>query len=282
MKIFRSFIVFIVFAVVAAVATFAATSDYGSGIGRSGTTTLNISADSPGALKYHLEFKPLGGSRQVNEGDYSDTQKNFATSLNIKCLEGGECSKDESYVRGVYIVGVEGAYAIAKKFTLFCGSIQVVGEQRTNTWDSSFYNSFADDFLTNGPSSGNCPSPTTTPVAATVTPTGASTNKVSPTSSTKLKTSPTPEPTDEQEKDKPDEEETPTPTPEEEGTSFVDSFTQNLPLYIAGLVLLGVLGYVLYQKNSGFKAMIDKLFKKNKKNSKIDPTKPPPEDAGGV
>lgn len=271
-----SFVAAMIVIVAAAGSTFAAASNFNSGIGRSGNSALNISAETPGPIKYKLEFKPLGGSRQVSESTYDNSSSNFATSVNVKCLDGGECSKDDTYVRGVYIVGTEGAYAVAKKFTLFCGSIQVVGEQKTDTWDGTFYTSFADDFLTNGPSTGNCPSPSATPVAATVTPSSAS-NLSPTTSTTKLKRSPTPEPTEE-EKDKDndkDAEETPTPTPEEEGTSFVDSFTQNLPLYIAGAVLLGVLGYVLYKKNPKFNAFVTKTFKKKPKSSPPPNSEPP-------
>lgn len=249
--------------VLSASVVFCADSNFNTGIGRNGNTGLNISADTPGPLKYHLEFKPLGGNRQVSASNYDDTSKNFSTSVSVKCLDGGECSKDETYVRGVYIAGTEGGYAASKKFTLFCGSIQVVGEEKTANWDSTFYNTFADDFLTNGPSAGNCPSPTVTPAAATVTPISAA--AVSPTSSskTKLKTSPTKKPTEEPEDEEEDPEETPTPTPDEdEENSLVAGFTQNLPLIIAGLVLLGVIGYVLYQKNPKFNAFINKFKKK--------------------
>lgn len=236
-------------------------SNFSTGIGRSGTTGLNISADTPGPIKYHLEFKPFGGSRQISASSYDDSSKNFSATVNVKCLDGGECSKDETYVRGIYIAGTTGGYAAAKKFTLFCGSIQVVAEEKTEAWDDTFYTKVAEDFLTNGPSSGNCPTPTITPSAATVTPSPAT--EPTRTAKANLKTSPTPTPTDTP-GDK-DTEETPTPTPKEDVDDNTAGYAEYAPSLIAGLVLLGVIGYVLYRKNAKFNSFIHTLGSRSKK-----------------
>lgn len=243
----------------------ALTSGFGTGIGLNGTSTMNISAETPGPLKYHLEFKPLGGSRQISESTYSDSSKNFSTSVNVKCLPGGSCSTDETYVRGVYIVGEDNGPAVAKRFTLFCGSIQVVSEEKTDSWDDAYYKKVSDEFLNNGPSSGNCPSPTVTPGGASVTPTGSLTT--TPVAKTTRKPTPTedPEPTEEVT-------ESPTPTPEEEASTA--GFSENAPALIAGLVLLGVMLMVLYKTNPKFRGFVQSRFKK-KDIPKITPGEPP-------
>lgn len=245
--------------------------NFNTGIGRSGNSGLNISADTPGPIKYQLEFKPLGGGRKVSANTYDDASKNLAMTVNVNCLDGAGCTADETLVRGVYIAGTEGGYAVAKRFTLFCGSIQVTAEQRTDTWTNAFYQSFADDFLNNGPSSGNCASPTpqlsptaVVAVSSVTTAPTAPARRVSRTP-TLSETEPTDEPVP-----TPFQAETPTPTPEEEGSGIVAGFVQNLPAIVAGIILTGVLGFVLYRTNPGFRAFIDR------QKGKFAKPQPPP------
>jgi hypothetical protein len=264
---------------------YAVNSSFNTGIGRNGTSGLNISADTPGPIKYQLEFKPLGGGRKVTTNTYDDASKNMATTQNVNCLDGAGCVADETLVRGVYVAGTEGGYAVAKRFTLFCGSIQVTGEQTTQNWDSAFYQSFADDFLNNGPSAANCPSPTAAPSpttalsptaiiavsSATVTPKPvAQTIKRTPTAPDEddtLEQAPTPFA-------KPH---TPIPNNQEEDT-LASGFIQNLPLIIAVHVLVGILGYVLYQTNPTFHKFIANIGSKlKKKESRVVPPSDPPD-----
>ncbi len=164
---------------------------YNVGVGYSASNQLAISTDTPGEFEYSLYLRTADNTAKTTTVQYNGVGNLYRT-ITLSCAsdesnatdnpQSGTCLSGGPFVRGAFVSGNNNRYGVVKRFTLFCGTVQIVGEQSTDNWSSSdFYNDAIKDFLDNGASSTWCPT------APSVTPT--------PTKSTTKKSAPTPRPT---------------------------------------------------------------------------------------
>ena len=160
---------------------------YNVGVGYSASNQLAISTDTPGEFEYSLYLRTADNTAKTMTVQYNGVGNLYRT-ITLSCAsdesnatdnpQSGTCLSGGPYVRGAFVAGNNNRYAIVKRFTLFCGTVQIVGEQSTDNWISSdFYNDAIKDFLDNGASSTWCPS-LTTPIT---TPKATPTKKIIPT-----------------------------------------------------------------------------------------------------
>lgn len=161
---------------------------YNVGVGYSASNELAISTDTPGEFDYSLYLRAADNNSKTVSVHYTGISNLYRT-ITLSCGSGesnvtdnpqtGTCMSGGPFVRGAFVAGNNNQYAVVKRFTLFCGSVQIVGEQTTNNWSSGdFYNDAIKDFLDNGASSTWCPSTSISSTTPTITPT----KKPSPTS----------------------------------------------------------------------------------------------------
>lgn len=171
------------------------------GVGYSAANQLAISTDTPGEFDYSLYLRSADNAGKTVSVHYNGVN-NLQRTITMGCgsdesnatdnPQTGTCLSGGPFVRGAFVAGNNNRYAVVKRFTLFCGTVQIVGEQSTNNWSSGdFYNDAMKDFLDNGASSTWCP-PTSTP---SQTPTKSLSQSVRPTVRPTRKPTPTTQPT---------------------------------------------------------------------------------------
>lgn len=181
--------------------SYAVLDRYNVGVGYSAANQLAISTDTPGEFDYYLYLRAADNTGKTVSVHYNGVN-NLQRTITLGCgtdesnatdnPQTGTCLSGGPFVRGAFVAGNNNQYAVVKRFTLFCGTVQIVGEQSTNNWSSGdFYNDAIKDFLDNGASSTWCP-PTSTP---SPTPTKSLTKSVRPTVRPTRKPTPTTQPT---------------------------------------------------------------------------------------
>lgn len=177
------------------------------GVGYGGINELTISTDSPGEFDYRLYLRTANNTGSVIRVHYNGVN-NFSRSIRLNCATDeinaidnpttGTCISGGPFVRGAFIAGNSSKYARVKRFTLFCESVQVLGEESTNNWNADFDNSAIANFLDNGASSTWCPTPSPVVNKTFISPTNkpSTTKTPTPTASEEVSsstdTSPTP------------------------------------------------------------------------------------------
>lgn len=220
-------------------------------VGFSGSNELAISTDTPGEFDYSLHLRTADNTPTSISVHYTGVN-NFSRRIKLSCVSGemsiadsagaGSCVSGGPFVRGVFIAGNSDQFAAVKRFTLFCGTIQIVGDTSTDHWTSDFTSSDVTDFLNNGASSTWCPTPNPT---ASMTPTP--TKKITPTRTPtpKIRLTPTPEIVDNEQSTQ--EDRVPTAVPTINAQSSLQGYVsakENPFLQIAGFVMI-ILGTIL-------------------------------------
>lgn len=157
--------------------SYAVLERFNIGVGYGGADELSISTDSPGEFDYKLRLRTANNTESWANTHYTGVE-NLHRTIRLHCgtneldsvdnPETGTCISGGPFVRGAFVAGNGGRYAVVKMFNLFCGSIQVADEKTTNNWNSDFDTNVIENFLNNSASSTWCPtspSPTATPIA---------------------------------------------------------------------------------------------------------------------
>ncbi len=237
--------------------TYAVLDRFNVGVGYSASNELSISTDTPGEFDYTLYLRTADNTPTNISVHYTGVDT-FSRKLTLSCDSGetsandnantGTCINGGPFVRGVFVAGNSNQFAAAKRFTLFCGSVQILASPTTDHWDSGFTSSEITDFLNNGASSTWCP----TPASTTATPTPTPSIKATRTPTPRVKSSPTP--TEELEAIDSSEVTAPTATPilsTGSSNELYRSTASNPVAQIVGfmMVVLGVILTVYFNRN---------------------------------
>lgn len=193
--------------------SYAVLDRFNVGVGYSASNELSISTDTPGEFDYTLYLRTADNTPTNVSVHYTGVDT-FSRKLKLSCDSGetsandnantGACINGGPFVRGVFVAGNTNQFAAAKRFTLFCGSVQILASPTTDHWDSGFTSTEITDFLNNGASSTWCPTPASTTSTPTLTPSPKATRTPTPRSRA-------------------------TPTPTEEIYDETDATTEEIP-----------------------------------------------------
>lgn len=244
------FFFLVLFLIVGLRSSYAVLDRFNVGVGYSASNELSISTDTPGEFDYTLYLRTADNTPTNVSVHYTGVDT-FSRKLKLSCDSGetsandnantGTCINGGPFVRGVFVAGNANQFAAAKRFTLFCGSVQILASPTTDHWDSGFTSSEITDFLNNGASSTWCPTPAATTPTRTPTPSPKATR--TPTPRAKVSPSPVVE-VETGENLAMDELPTPTPIVSTDGASNgYQSATSNPIVQIVGfmMIVLGVL-----------------------------------------